>query len=153
MNPRSGFTLIELIIVLAIGGIVTGIVVMGFGGLQTRTSVRSAQTNFLSMHAQTRAMAVERGIAMRLTVHSDGGVVRIEEGCDGAGDVVQSRDFGGSYNVTIQASGGELWLCMTPRGYAEASRNSFAQEARISFVRGDQVASVVLFPLGQAVRP
>ncbi len=153
MECRRGFTILELVIVLGIGALVAGIAIAGFGGIQARLGVRAAEARFLSMHGQTRALAVERGRAVRLSVNPETGVVRIEEGCAGDGPEIDARDFGAIHAVTIETGVGVLWLCMTPRGFADIGANSFSQEARVSFVRGDRSATVVLLPLGQAVAP
>jgi prepilin-type N-terminal cleavage/methylation domain-containing protein len=152
MRGREGFTILELVIVLAIGGILATVVTATFSGVMDRIAVRSAQTEFLTLHAQTRALAIERGVSVRLAVDPTTGIVTIEQGCDGLGTVFQSRDFEGNHAVTLETSGGTLGLCMTPRGYADPAQNTFDGETRIAFVRGDRLLSVVLFPLGQAVR-
>ena len=147
-----GFSLLEVVIVMAIAGILAAVAIGGMGGLQARMGVRAAQSEFLSMHAQTRATAVERGIPVALVTSPDGDV-RIQEGCDGTGAALQSRDFGEQHGVTVETGDGEVVLCMTPRGYASQAGNSFSGEARIGFVRGDHSRAVILRPLGQAVRP
>lgn len=159
-NGTAGFSLLELVIVLVIGGIMAAVVVGNLGGVQARMGVRSAESNFLSMHAQTRALAVERGIAVGLLASPGDGMVTVREGCDGSGTVLQSRDFGSEFGVTLDIGSGALLnigdgalvLCMTPRGYANPDGNSFENEARVNFVRGEHVRTVLLRPLGQAVR-
>lgn len=153
MQAQGGFTILEVVIVLAIGALVAGIAVANFGDVQARIGVRSAQSNFLSMHGQTRALAVERGRAIRLRVDPTSGMVSIEEGCGDGGVVIESRSFAAVHAVTLETGGGPLWVCMTPRGYADINANSFSQEARVNFVRGDRASTVVLLPLGQAVTP
>jgi prepilin-type N-terminal cleavage/methylation domain-containing protein len=153
MRNRHGFTLLEMVVTLMFGSVLAAVAYNSLGGVQARIAVRSAQSNFLSMHAHTRALAVERGAPMRLVADAGGQVVRIEVGCAGGGDVLESRDFASSYGVSVEMEGEILGLCMTPRGFALPASNTFGQEGRIEFVRGPHSSAVVLLPLGQAVVP
>jgi prepilin-type N-terminal cleavage/methylation domain-containing protein len=156
-SPRGdqrGFTLLEVVIVMSIGALLVAITMNTFPGMQARLGVRSAQTNFLSLHAQTRAVAVERGRAVQLIADPETHTVSIRVGCAGNGELLESRDFQESYGTTIGTGGaGTVSLCMTPRGYADPNGNSFALQARISFQRGGETSVVGLLPLGQAVIP
>jgi len=154
MGNRDGFTLLEVVIALMFGGILAGIAISGFGGTQGRLAVRSAQGSFLSMHAHTRALAVERGVQVQLQIDPATDMVAIRLGCDGAGDIVESRNFQDAYSVTVTTGGGTASLCMTPKGVANPSLNAFPQTpARIVFTRGEAASEVTLQPLGQVVRP
>jgi prepilin-type N-terminal cleavage/methylation domain-containing protein len=152
MRGRRGFTLLEMLVVLAIGGLMVAIVAATFGGTMNRVSVRSAQTEFLTILAQARALAIERGSSMRFEADAATGLVQVEVGCGGAGAALVSRNFREDHGVSMITDGSLLALCMTARGYADPEQNSFAGEGKIAFVRGDRSLSVVLFPLGQAVR-
>ena len=153
VTGSRGFTLLELVIVLLIGGVLTSVAILGLSGVFDRIAVRSAQSEFLSMHARTRALAVERGNAMQLIANDDPGVVAIREGCAGTGGVLEARNFETAHRVALETAPTPLSVCMTPRGFADPNQNSFGQEGRVDFVRGEILRSVVLFPLGQAVRP
>jgi prepilin-type N-terminal cleavage/methylation domain-containing protein len=157
MRDRRGFSLLELVIVLVLGGIIASVAINSFGNAQSRMGPRSAQSQFLTMHAHTRAIAVERGGMARLTVTPGTGVVSVDFRAtpDDDWELLQERDFGDSYGVAIETGGGgDVRLCMSPRGYAAPSPcTSFDDEARIRFIRGGQAAGIVLLPLGQALRP
>jgi prepilin-type N-terminal cleavage/methylation domain-containing protein len=153
MGKRAGFTLLEMVIALMFGGILAGIAISGFGGTQGRLAVRSAQASFLSLHAHTRALAVERGVQVQLLVDPATDVVAIRLGCDGAGDILEARNFQDAHSVTVTTGGGTASLCMTPKGVANPSLNTFPQTpTRIVFTRGEATSEVTLQPLGQAVR-
>ncbi len=124
----------------------------GLGGLQGRMAVRSAQSQFLSLHDLSRSMAVERGMPVGFVADSRTQTVTVREGCDGDGRIIESRDFNLSYRVDILTSGQALEICMTARGYADPGSNSFTDLGRVTFLRGQNAASVVLFPLGQAMQ-
>jgi prepilin-type N-terminal cleavage/methylation domain-containing protein len=51
----SGFSIIELLVVLMVGSILTSIALMTFDGVSGRYAVTGAQRTFLSLHARARA--------------------------------------------------------------------------------------------------
>lgn len=150
VRHHKGFTLIELLIVLVVGGLLGSVTIRAFSQVHGSLGSRTAQSTFLTMHAQARALAVERGEAMVLEVDRDAGVVRIE---DAAGDVERARDFGRDYEVEIRAPASMVRLCMTPRGIADPACGNVSGSTEIQFVRGDRTRAVVLLPLGQAIQP
>jgi prepilin-type N-terminal cleavage/methylation domain-containing protein len=152
MRGNRGFTLLELVVVLAMAGVLATIVVATFGGVMDRVTVRSAQTEFLTMLAQTRTMAIERGQSMLFDVNATGGIVQVEVGCTGAGAAVITRNFMDNFGVTMVTDTGVLSVCMTARGYANTAQNSFSGEAKVAFVKGERALAVTVLPLGQAVR-
>jgi prepilin-type N-terminal cleavage/methylation domain-containing protein len=155
MSDRRGFSLLELVIVLALGGIIASVAINSFGNAQSRMGPRSAQSQFLTMHAHTRAIAVERGGMARLVTDPATSTVTItfQAGPGVTPDTVTRRNFRESFGVALETDGGQaVTLCMTPRGYAATGCNSFNAEARIRFVRGGQGTGVRLLPLGQVLR-
>jgi len=153
MRDKRGFTVLELVVALMFGALLTSVAINSMGSVQGQFAVRSAEASFLSLHAQTRAFAVERGVQVQLVVNPQSSTATIRLGCGGGGEILQSRDFGEAYGVEITTGGGEASLCMTPKGVANPNLNSFNQELRVGFVRGGRGSAVVLMPLGQAVRP
>ncbi len=150
----DGFSMIELVMVLAVGGILMGIVLGSFGEVGSRMSVRAAQNAFLSAHAQARALAVERGEVVRLVVSPSTATVTIERGPVGSIEILEILDLGADNNVSLATSGGTpVTLCMTPRGYADPTCNSFNASATVDFSRGGRVSRVRLLPLGQVETP
>ena len=57
-HKRFGFTIIELVIALLVGSILTSIALSSFGNSTARFSVRGAPNSFISLHARTRAAAI-----------------------------------------------------------------------------------------------
>lgn len=153
MKNQKGFTLLELIIVISIGAILTGIVIVGFSRVQGQLGARSAQSNFLSLHSQARAFAVERGQPVRLVVNAANDVVRIETDTeDGGVELLNSLAFGSEFGVDIQLRGGgtQATVVFTPRGAADPSANSFQGTLGVTFQRGQRVRDVEVLQLGQA---
>lgn len=153
---RAGFSILELITVLVIGGVLVGITINSFSRVGGRMGVSSARSNFMSLNAQARSFAVERGVVVRLIVDPEANVVRVETGPAGAPVVLNRIDLQREFGVDIQvpagalSPAGTLVLCMTPRGIANTACNSFAGATRLTFVRGDREARLDLLPLGQA---
>lgn len=160
MRNRRGFTLMELVIVLTLGGILTAVVVNSFGRMQTRMAPNSAQSQFLTMHAHARALAVERAALARLRVDPATGIVSVllqhaPDDPEADWELVFQRDFRDAFDVDIETSpSGQIEVAMTPRGYASPMENTPSnQQMQVRFVRGNRSSEVVLLPLGQALRP
>ncbi len=147
-RPRrtAGFTLIEMLIVVVVGGLMSMIAIRSFSQVHGALGARTAQTTFMTIHAQTRALAVERGEAIVLRVDPASGVVSVTtEG----GTVIQSRNFAQDYEVAVTTPGGVVELCMTPRGYADTRCGNVTTRTEIVFTRGARTRRVALLPLGQ----
>lgn len=146
-RSRHGFSLVELVIALVIGSILTSIALSSYGNARGRFAVRGARNTFASLHARARAQAIELGTTVRLTVDLAGDSVALWAGTDR----LEVVDFGGELNVDVASSSGNLRLCMSPRGYADTSCNSFSSPVTLTFQAGADTASVQILPLGQLV--
>jgi prepilin-type N-terminal cleavage/methylation domain-containing protein len=146
MDKRRGFTVVELIIVLMVGAILTTIAMRSMSAFQTRTSVTQARQVFLSMHARARAQAIEfgRDVELRIDATSDS-IWLSMDGTTLAGAGL-SRELG----VDIQGSSTHT-VCMNSRGYAEPSCNSFTSPLTLVFAQGPNTSSVQILPLGQVI--
>lgn len=148
LRTSSGITLIELILVLVVGGIMSMVAVRSFSQVHGSLGARTAQSTFTGMHAQARAISVEQGVPILLRVDPQSGVVSIR---NLSGDVLRSRDFGTSYDVTIGTPNGVVDLCMVPRGFADPRCGTVDDRTEITFTLGSRVRTVALLPLGQLV--
>lgn len=144
-HSRNGFTLIEVVIALTIGVILTSIALTTFGGVQDRMAVRQARSMFASLHARTRAQAIEAGITARLGVDLDQDSVWITV----SGDQIETIRFREVFGVDIQGAVTTLRLCMNPRGFADTSCNSFNSTQTLTFAARGNTASVDVQTLGQ----
>jgi prepilin-type N-terminal cleavage/methylation domain-containing protein len=147
MTKRSGFTMVELVVVVVIGVILASIVVDGMDGYPTRSATRQARTVFLSMHARTRAQAAASGLTAKLNVDSDGDSVWISRN----DSTLATVQFRAEMGVDIDGEGVDT-LCLTPRGFADSSCNSFGQGTMdVRFIQGGHASTVSILPLGQAL--
>jgi type II secretory pathway pseudopilin PulG len=146
MDKRRGFTVVELIIVIMVGIILTTIAMRTMSAFQTRTSTTQARQVFLAMHARARAQAIEFGQDVRL---------RIDAGQDSIWVELDGRTLSGvglasQLGVDIQGSGTHT-VCMGPRGFAKTTCNSFQSPLTLVFAQGANTTSVQILPLGQVV--
>ena len=67
---RGGFSLIELVLVLALAGLLLGIAVPPLAGALDRIEVAAAATQIAAAHTRARVMAISRSRVLVLTVDS-----------------------------------------------------------------------------------
>jgi len=147
-NRKSGFSMIELVVVLMVGSILTGIALSNFSGISSRFAVRGARQTLMSMHARARAQAVEFGANVRLNVDPAGDSAWLSQ--DGA--VLERVDFNDEFHVDVRTStGATLWVCMNPRGFADTGCNNFNSRVTVTFLQSSDTASVGILTLGQMV--
>jgi prepilin-type N-terminal cleavage/methylation domain-containing protein len=144
-NRSRGFTMIELVVALIIGVILTSIAVRGFSGLQGKMAARQGRQVFATLHARTRAQAIEFGQTTNLNVNFDADSVWISRGTA----ILEVMPFMKNLGVDVTGGTGTLRLCMNARGFADTSCNSFSSPQTITFQAGADTASVTLQTLGQ----
>jgi prepilin-type N-terminal cleavage/methylation domain-containing protein len=146
MNRRSrGFTLIELIIAIMIGAILTSLAVKGFGNTSTNLAAKQARNVFSGMAARARAQAIESGSTTVLIANMAGDSVMIFA----QGGVVETVLFSEELSVELQSSVGNFRVCMGPRGYADMDCSSSSSTIKLSFTAGANTESLEILPLGQ----
>ena len=78
-TKRSGFTIVELIIVLTIAGLTMAMAAPRVENVRVQTSVRTAQTQVASYVSAARAAAIQRGTPAHLHVEGGRIWVTVEE--------------------------------------------------------------------------
>lgn len=147
-DRRSGFSIIELVVVLMVGSVLTSIAITEFNGVSGRFAVKGARQTLMSMHARARVQAVEFGQTVKLHVDPGGDSIWLSRD----GEVLDVLDFGKEFNVDIQTStNSEVRVCMNPRGFADTGCNSFMSPVTVTFVLMSDSASVLILTLGQMV--
>jgi prepilin-type N-terminal cleavage/methylation domain-containing protein len=66
-NKQSGFTIIELLIVIVVIGILAGLVLTTFNGIQQKARDTERQTDVKAIHAQVEAFWAQKGYYPSLT--------------------------------------------------------------------------------------
>ncbi len=97
---RSGFTQLELIVVLIVGGILTSLAVPRLVRLRDASSVRAAMTDLGAAFALARQAAVTRRTSVSVVFDTASGVVRVSS----AGETLLRRSVRASYSVAIGAN-------------------------------------------------
>jgi prepilin-type N-terminal cleavage/methylation domain-containing protein len=145
---RKGVTLIEMVITVVIGLILTSMAISAFAPARRLYTVRSARETLAAMHARTRAHGIEGGTTA---------VLNIDFGADEAsivrnGTVLETMNFA-AMHVDLQGKSSTLQICMNSRGFGEPSCNSFTGATEIVFVSEDSSKRLRVFPLGQLLFP
>jgi prepilin-type N-terminal cleavage/methylation domain-containing protein len=144
-DSHAGFTILEMMFVILIGSVLTGVTLQAYSSAIDRFGARGALTTFASYHARSRVVAIETGATAQLLVSAAGDSIALIT--DGVTiDRVDLRDEFGANIVLDDAS---LQICMGPRGHAIASCNSFTASQIIRFIVGTDTASVEILPSGQ----
>lgn len=134
---RPGFTLIELVLVLLIGGVVAAVTIPSMSNYLQGRNMYQARDAFMMIAAQGRAAAVEEGdlVLMQVSPATDSVVLTQRDGT--LIDVLDLRDRDRRADMV----GNEITICYMPRGYAHPScRDGGDLPASIGFtVDGDTV--------------
>lgn len=154
-RKTSGFTIVEIVFVLMVTGILTGMAFSTFSGLQTRFAVRGAKVMYATLHQRARSRAVELGETVIFFVDTVGDSAYIVSN----GVTTDVTRFAEQMDVDLRASQSTYFLCMTPRGYADYECGSYTGSftattnsmIRLEFWRGADSTSVIVLPMGQLV--
>ncbi len=148
-RSRSGFTIIELIVAIAVGSILTSIALTQISGAQGRVAVKGARTTYAAVHARARAHGIEMGQNVRLHVESAGDSIWIEHD----GEVLEKIRFANEHRVdlrvTLNGAPTTFTLCFSPRGYTDPNCNSTNSIHRIGFWQGSDSSTLIMLPMGQ----
>ena len=148
IDRRSGFSIIELVVVLMVGSVLTSITITNFNGVSGRFAVKGAQQTLMSMHARARVQAVEYGRTVRLHVDPAGDSIWLSRDSE----VLDVVDFGEEFNVDVRTSTtSEVRVCMNPRGFGDTGCNNFTSPVTVTFLLMSDAASVQILTLGQMV--
>lgn len=155
---RPGFTLIELVVVILIGSILTSVALASFQNVQARFAVQGAKEMYMTLHQRARSKAVEMGETVLLFVYVPGDSAAIFSPSEGVTDVTR---FDEQLGVELRTqSNSTFFMCMTPRGYSDYDCGSygavgmtqtFADTVRLQFWLGADSTSVLVLPMGQLV--
>ena len=147
-NNRSGFTLVELLIVIALMGIMGTFAYPRLRGSTTGWSVRTARQLTTEMLVVARSAAVQNSAEARFI--RSGNVVRVIVDSSGTFVTLASRDLYADHGVTVTVGGAAPrdTVRVDPRGLAIG----LAGAATIKFTKSTVTDSICVSKLGKVAR-
>lgn len=147
MNGK-GFTLIEIVLVLAIIGIASAIAYPKLGGALTKQNVYAARGTLTTMHAKARASAMSRGRRTALALQGGNLVIISSHPVTGVRDTVGTPiNVVQRYGVTFVTNPSRDSLIFDSRGLGtETSSTSMVVS------KGGYADTVQIAPMGRIVR-
>jgi prepilin-type N-terminal cleavage/methylation domain-containing protein len=135
---RRAFTLVELMLVLAVLGILLGIAIPGLSLVLDRIEVEAAAAHIVAAHQRARLLAITRGQVVRLSI-------------DGARIVIYPRtglvplwSESGPSETRVTLAGPARQFTFSPEGFTLGLSN-----ASLQLVRGSSRRTVVISRLGR----
>jgi prepilin-type N-terminal cleavage/methylation domain-containing protein len=162
MKRRTGgFTMIELVFVILIGSILTGVALSSFQTVQSRFAVRGAKQVYMTWHQRARSRAIEMGETVIMVVWVSGDSTALLTRDGGTWEWSDVQRFDEELGVDLRTPGNySYYMCMTPRGYADRNCGSLgalgytathSDTVRLQFWQNADSASVLVLPMGQLV--
>lgn len=147
-SRRSGFTTIEVMVVMVLAGVLVGLAVPQFNSFMSRRQVINARDAFSLTAARARAAAVERGdvVVLQAKVGTDSVVVVSANGAD----TLQVLDLVAGETTASVIVENTLTICFVPRGFAHpACGTGNLLPARVGFSNGSTTLWSVMNAVGQ----
>lgn len=155
-TARAGFTLVELLVVIIIGGVLLGIAIPSFTNLTKGRNAQNARDAVVWLAARARGRAIERGEVHLLEIdppNERAWVVRRNTGTPLASDTVETVSLADQYATTVSTTANtKITLCYGPRGYAFTCTGSPTSNVDVTFTHIDRTARARVKPLGQIER-
>ena len=135
---RAGFTLVEMIVVLAILGVVAGVSVPAIRDLRAADPLAQATSETARLLARTRQTAVERAAAMRITLDPVSRRYRVRTlAGDAASDSVTADSLSLPDGVMFDKGAGRLTLSFAATGEARGDTIILRWQDRVATVAVD----------------
>jgi type II secretion system protein H len=135
---RKAFTLPELMLALALAGILTGLAVPRLSGAMDRIEVEAAANRLIAAHQRARIMAITRGQVVLLSIDS----ARLTISSQGGTDSLWSDS--GPASSGVELTGPRRQFTFSPDGITLGLSN-----ATLQLSRGSTTRTLVISRLGR----
>jgi prepilin-type N-terminal cleavage/methylation domain-containing protein len=135
---RQGFTLVELVLVLAVAGLLFGIALPRLSGALDHIEVAAAANHLVAAHQRARIMAVTRGQVLVLSIEAANLVIRSR----GQAGPLWSED--GPAAARVELEGPARQFTFSPEGLTLGLSN-----ATLRLTRGSASRTIVISRLGR----
>lgn len=146
--------MVEVLIVIVVAGILTGMAYPGVARYISQQNATNARNSFAYMAARARSAAIERGSVARLTIDAAGDSAIV---VTAGGDVLERMNYAIEYQVDVSSSGEPILdICYTSRGFAvqgspACSANDLDAVTDLTFTRANRSSSARVRLAGQVV--
>ena len=151
---KSGFTLLDTLIVVSLVGLLAGIVFPRIADVQSRFAVRGATMTFMSNYSLTRAIAIREGRVAELHIDAANDVfwVEVDTTLTGSGtmDTIGVVVDVGAQGVTLSST--QSLLCFDGRGMPSAASGCATAGATIAFTYQTEADTIRTTTLGKILR-
>lgn len=150
-----GFTLVEVMIAVAVLGILLAIAWPPFRAVQARSAVRSAADVFVLRHSMARSTALRRGRVAELHIDAAGGRLWVEVDTAAIGTGVKDtvgRVVDVALEFAVSATSTRNLLCFDARGLATQVSGCPPGDVKVVFERQGYTDSVTTTVLGKVLR-
>lgn len=119
MQTRRGFTIIEVIVVIVIGAILTGIVSLGIAGVQQATALDQSHRMLSSMIMRAKAQAIQEGRSIELRLNGPADYAAVVRNDGGTITTLEEMYFENELGIDLSLnSGNTATMCFGPNGVA-----------------------------------
>jgi prepilin-type N-terminal cleavage/methylation domain-containing protein len=119
MQNRRGFTLIEIIVVIVIGGVLTGIVSLGLAGVQQATALDQSHRMLSSMIQRARTQAIQEGRSIELRLDGPNDYAAVVRNDGGTLSTLADFSFEAELGIDLSLdSGNTATICFGANGVA-----------------------------------
>ncbi len=151
---KSGFSLLDILIVVTFVGLLAGITFPRIADVQSRFAVRGAVTAFMGAYSMTRATAIREGGMAELHIDSanDRFWVEVDTTLDGSGvmDTIGVVIDVGDQGLTLSST--QSLLCFEGRGMPSSASGCATTGATISFSYENEADTILTTTLGKLLR-
>lgn len=136
---RAGFTLVEMVVVLAILGVVAGVTVPALRDRRAADPLAQGASETAAMLARSRQTAVERATTIRVSLDPATRRFRVRAlGVLVASDSIAVDSLALPAGVAIDDAGGRRTITFAPTGEARGDTITLRWQGRIATVAADQ---------------